>query len=316
MSSGTDIIFAKAAIVGGVRAIPNASQELGEFTLFALERDLVVVGQVRLSAAGQAHVSSESPRLHTLPDVTSLERRMHNLTLRTLWDDGQNLLEVAREDDILAAEEVRVLSDIDEQPTHSLDRVLVDHRAFVPHDQVRGPEQISQLGVPGDTARGLWLRRERQIEPVMRCSTTLQDERREPRRRHSETDLAIPPCLCEQQVREVAFPRATFSVQNVDVALSLLDVDVVLCALMGHDFVENSAVLGCHCVTPTKCVLQLVSIVRTFHGNPAVAVLLAQPSKKFVVHGELWQSWKCSEAELFAVGPQMSIDVLQRQRRF
>jgi hypothetical protein len=106
-----DIIFAKAAIVGGVRAIPNAAQELGEFTLFALERDLLVVGQVRLSAAGQAHICSESPRLHTLPDVTSLERRMHDLTLRTLWDDGQNLLEVATEDHILAAEEVRVLND-------------------------------------------------------------------------------------------------------------------------------------------------------------------------------------------------------------
>jgi hypothetical protein len=96
----------------------------------------------------------------------------------------------------------------------------------------------------------------------------------------------------------------------------LLDIDVVLCALMGHDFAENSAVLSCHRPTPTECALQLAWIVRTFHGNPAVAVLLAQPSKKFVVHGELWQSWKCSESELFAVGAQMSIDVLQRQRRF
>ena len=82
---------------------------------------------------------------------------MYNLTLRTLWDDGQSLLEVAREDDILAAEEVRALSDIDEQPTRSLDGVLVDHRAFVPNDKVRGPKKISQLGVPGDTAGGLWL---------------------------------------------------------------------------------------------------------------------------------------------------------------
>jgi hypothetical protein len=34
-----DIIFAKAAIVGGARAFPNIAQELGKFTQFALKRD-------------------------------------------------------------------------------------------------------------------------------------------------------------------------------------------------------------------------------------------------------------------------------------
>lgn len=200
-------------------ALPDGQKELGEV--------VEALGVATRRPHGlHAHVLAQVEEHDGGPQVATLERRVYDLGAGAALDDGQDLAEVATEDDDLATEgdvgqpRVHLLAhDVAEGAVEGLDAPPVQHDGLVDEEERRADEELGLVALHVHVEDGVVSNGDGALGAGVEGDAEGEEESRNPGGRRGDGDFTLGADRLEDEVVEERLPAPTGAVEEEDVVV-------------------------------------------------------------------------------------------------